>query len=74
MKVSTVLKASVLALAISAPISVQAFPGSSLLPGTYSWYDESGNLVGQQIIECDGTLRGPWGIKVGLTEFIPYDC
>ncbi|WP_292223884.1 hypothetical protein [Brevundimonas sp.] len=45
-------------------------------PGVYRWYStyEHTNETGYRIVECDGTVRGPYGQRTLHQTFQPFTC
>lgn len=45
-------------------------------PGVYRWYSSFDHMeeVGYRIVECDGTIRGPYGTKTLHQTFEAFTC
>ncbi len=88
MRISRILVGSALALGLTAaaappPPSAPVQSRTFFIAGTYNWYESDAHirLVGYQIIECDGTVLGPYpgpgGTYAEITpyeEYIPLTC
>lgn len=92
MKLSRTLLIAVAGLTLAAatapatattPAQPAAAPAAIWAPGTYNWYSgpQHHQLVGYMIVECDGTIRGPYpgpgGMWAEITmyeEYIPLSC
>lgn len=75
-KLSVVLKAVVLAMALAAPLGSAAADPIIIPPlaGTTYWQDSNGAVVGYMIVECDGTRHGPVGWITQYEVFVPTEC
>lgn len=71
--------------AAAAPAATTAFdpPPLGIPAGTYNWYEDPlhQTLVGYKIVECDGTVHGPypgpgrpWAEITIYEEYIPQPC
>lgn len=89
MKLSRGLLSAVAVFAVvsaTAPaVAIPTAPAATRIwdPGTYNWYSgpQFNQLVGYMIVECDGTIRGPypgpgrpWAEITEYEEFIPLEC
>ncbi len=80
MRLSRLISVAVLGVTLAAGAAGPGTTRTANMPaGDYSWYNiepthPGAQVIGYMIVECDGTIHGPYGGISEWEEFTPNGC